>query len=282
MNQTVRMALALLAFVLAGSAAGQALRVPPMPAEKQAPPAEVRLIEGWQAADGTHVAAVEIRLAPGWHTYWRMPGEAGMPPVLDWSRSRNLASVRHEWPRPILFESYGMQTIGYAGELVLPVVLTPERPGEPIEAALDLIFGVCDEICIPAEARLDVQLTPGRPPRGKARIEAARADRPVTPQEAGVTAVTCGLDAGAHGPELVADVTFASDQTPGKVLVIEPGRDGLRIGPAESRTSGRIVSARAPVRGGGAGGPAIDRGALRLTVIGPNRAVDIRGCRAPG
>lgn len=274
----MRVTLALLSLLAAGMAAGQSLTLPSV---NPAAPAEVRLIEGWQAADGSHVAAVEIRLAPGWHTYWRMPGEAGMPPVLDWSRSRNLASVRHEWPRPIVFESYGTQTIGYAGELILPVVLTPERPGEPVEAALDLIFGVCDEICVPAEARLEAQLAPGRAPRGQERIEAARADRPYTPAEAGVTGVACGLDAGASGPEIVASVTFASDPAPGQVVVLETGDGGLRIGPAESRTRGRTVSARAPVRGG-AGGPIVDRSALRLTVIGPNRAVDIRGCIPPG
>jgi DsbC/DsbD-like thiol-disulfide interchange protein len=267
-------ALALFFLACAGSAASQPL-LPALPA----PPAEVRLIEGWQAADGSHVAAVEIRLAPGWHTYWRMPGEAGMAPVLDWSRSTNLASVRHEWPRPIVFENYGMQTIGYSGELVLPVVLTPVRPGEPVAAALDLVFGVCEEVCVPSEARLEVELAPGRLPRGKARIDAARAARPSTPEEAGVTAVTCTLDAGAGGAELVASVTFASDPAPApELVVIEPGQSGLRIGPTKTRTRGSTVSARAAMRGGGA---AIDRSALRLTVIGPDRAIDIHGCRSP-
>ena len=64
--------------------------------------------------------------------------------------------------------------------------------------------------------------------------------------------------------------------------MIEPGQAGLRIGPARSRSEGRTLSARAAVRGSGSGGPAIDRNALRLTVIGPRRAVEIEGCRAPG
>ena len=278
----MRAALALLSLAIAGTAAGQPLLLPPAASALAPPPIEVRLIEGWQAADGSHIAAVEIRLAPGWYTYWRMPGEAGIPPVLDWSRSRNLASVRHEWPRPVVFKSYGLQTIGYAGELVLPVVLTPERPGEPVAAAVDLVFGACKDICVPGEARLEAELAPGRPPRGRERIEAARAARPYTAEEAGVTSVTCGFDAGARGPELVASVTFAGEPDPAKVMVIEPGQRDLRIGPAESRSQGHTVSARAAVRGGGAGGLAIDRGALRLTLIGPDRAVDIRGCRSPG
>src|SRR5690606_14977149 len=84
--------LALAALGLGAQAAAQSL---PMPPSAPASPAEVRLIEGWQAADGGHVIGIEIDLAPGWYTYWRMPGEAGIAPVLDWSGSSNLASVRH-------------------------------------------------------------------------------------------------------------------------------------------------------------------------------------------
>lgn len=274
MFRFLRAASVLLSLVLAAPAAAQPLLLPPAGTP---PPAEVALIGGWQAPDGNHVAALEIRLAPGWYTYWRVPGEAGIPPVLDWSGSRNLASVAYEWPRPVVFESYGMQTIGYSGGLVLPVVLAPERADAPIEVAVDLFFGVCNDICVPAEARVAAQLAPGRAAEGRALIEAARADRPRTAREAGVTAVSCGLDAGRKGTELVASVTFADDTMPGKVLVIEPDQAGPRIGPAQSQSHGRTVSARAPVRGG-----VIDRSALRLTVIGPDRAVEIRGCQSPG
>ena len=55
------------------------------------------------------MAAVEIRLAPGWHTYWRVPGEAGIPPRFDWSGSQNLAAVAYEWPRPEIIVSYGIE-----------------------------------------------------------------------------------------------------------------------------------------------------------------------------
>ncbi len=274
----MRMFMVLLSLLMPGVLAAQPLR---LPAAAATPPAKVELIEGWQAEDGTHVAAIRIRLAPGWYTYWRVPGDAGIPPDFDWSGSGNIAGIRPEWPRPSVFDSYGIQAIGYAGELVLPVVLTPERPGAPVDVVLDLFFGVCDEICMPAEARIEARLAPGRPESGRATIEAARAERPRTAAEAGVRAVTCGLAAGADGPELVANVTFDGDPAPGKVMVIEPGQEGLRIGAARSQTQGHVVSARAPVRGGGAGGPAIDRSALRLTVIGPRRAIEIRGCAAP-
>ncbi|MCB1371478.1 MAG: hypothetical protein KDJ83_11355 [Rhodobacteraceae bacterium] len=241
----------------------------------------IDLIEGWRQADGTHVAALEVRLAPGWHTYWRVPGEAGIPPRLDWSRSRNLASVRYEWPRPRVFDFAGLRTIGYADTLVLPVILTPERPGEPIDIDLDLLLGVCADICVPAEARLGANLAPDAPASGRPEIEAARADRPRSAAEAGVTSVTCRLVPGAAGMDLDTTVSFAAPPGADQVAVLEPGGPGLRIGPAESRTEGRAVHAKARIKGRGGAGPVLDRGALRLTLLDGSRAVDIRGCAAP-
>jgi DsbC/DsbD-like thiol-disulfide interchange protein len=75
--------------------------------------------------NGGHMAAVELQLAPGWKTYWRSPGDAGIPPSFDWSGSENVKSVRLHWPAPEVFEANGMQTIGYHERLVLPVEITP-------------------------------------------------------------------------------------------------------------------------------------------------------------
>jgi DsbC/DsbD-like thiol-disulfide interchange protein len=246
----------------------------------------VALLDGWQRPDGSRLAAVEIRLAPGWHTYWRVPGEAGIPPRFDWSASQNLAAVAYEWPRPRVFERFGLHTIGYDRALVLPVVLTPADPGEPMELALDVTFGVCADICVPAEARITRRLVPDAPPEARARIEAALAERAQSPAEAGVATVTCslapGLAPGSDGYELTAEVTFAAAPGPGQIAVIEPGQPGLWIGAPESRTEDRTVIARAPVAAEGAGGPVLARGDLRVTVLDDRRAVDIRGCRPPG
>lgn len=246
--------------------------------------AEVALVDGWRLADGSHVAAVEITLEPGWHTYWRTPGEAGVPPQFDWSGSTNLASVGYEWPRPRVFESFGMATIGYRGSLVLPVVLKPERPGEDIDAVLDFSFGVCDDICVPARAMLTARLTGASAEAGVDRITAALADRPQTAGEAGVVAVACGLapSAAGGGVEVTAEITFAAPPSAGQAAVLETAQPRLWIGAAHTRTEGRKVFARAPVQGAGDGGAILDRSALRLTVLDGGRAVDIRGCTAPG
>lgn len=239
----------------------------------------IGLIEGWRRADGAHVAAIAIRLAPGWHTYWRVPGATGIPPQFDWSASANLASVAYEWPRPIVFDSFGSPTVGYKGALVLPVILTPRTQDAPLEASVELFFGVCSDICIPAEARLTARLEPEAAPEGRAEIERALADRPLDARAAGVTAAQCALAAGAAGHSLTAEITFAAPPGSGMTTVIEAGaRPDLWIGAAETRTEGRRVVATAPVGAAGAGGLALDRGDLRVTLLDARRAVDIRGC----
>lgn len=241
----------------------------------------VSLLDGWRGEDGSRVGAIEIRLAPGWHTYWRAPGSAGIPPIFDWSGSRNLASASYEWPRPQTFERYGTTSIGYAGSLILPVRLVPVDPAEPMELSLALDFGVCADVCAPAEAHVAETIAPGAPEEGRPRIEAALAKRARTASEAGVARATCALEPAEGGYELKAEITFAAAPAPGQVAVLEPGQPNLWIGDARSRIEGRRVVARAPILAAEAGGPVLERRALRLTVLDGSRAVDIRGCEAP-
>jgi DsbC/DsbD-like thiol-disulfide interchange protein len=108
---------------------------PAAPAAAQALPPQIvhaELRPGWQTEDGTHLAALHLRLAEGWKTYWRVPGDAGIVPQFDWSRSQNTASVRARWPRPMIFSQNGYRSIGYEGELVLPLEVVPQQAGKPV------------------------------------------------------------------------------------------------------------------------------------------------------
>lgn len=243
---------------------------------------QMQLVPGWRTPEGARVAAIEIRLAPGWHTYWRVPGEAGIPPSFDWSASTNLAAVTYEWPRPELFETSGMQTFGYEQRLVLPVRLKPVDPAAPIELALAAAFGVCSDICIAAEARAALTLLPDAPEAGRDEIEAALAERLRSAAEAGVVRATCAMAPGAGGDEIVATVTFAHPAEPDQIAVIEPGRPDVWIGMPESRVDGRTLTASAPMEVvGAAAGTMLARDEVRLTLLGDDEAVDIRGCQAP-
>ncbi len=104
---------------------------------------------------------LHFRLAPGWKIYWRSPGDAGIPPRLDWSRSRNLAALTISWPAPRRFSLFGLETAGYADEVVLPLEARLARPGEPLDLDIGVDYLVCEEICIPVNARLGLELPAG-------------------------------------------------------------------------------------------------------------------------
>src|SRR5688572_5771241 len=101
---------------------------------------------------------LEIRLDPGWKTYWRSPGEGGMPPRLDWSGSANLAKIEAAWPAPKRFEIGGMESVGYADQVILPLDAVLTHPGEPLALRLSLQYAVCREICMLVDARLMLDL----------------------------------------------------------------------------------------------------------------------------
>jgi DsbC/DsbD-like thiol-disulfide interchange protein len=76
---------------------------------------------------------LQLHLTPGWHTYWRTPGDAGIAPAIDWSGSENLAGAAIAWPAPRRLPSVGgLETVGYEDGVVLPITVTPMRPGAPL------------------------------------------------------------------------------------------------------------------------------------------------------
>src|SRR5690606_16306285 len=133
---------------------------------------------------GTHMAALRVTLASGWKTYWRAPGDAGIPAQFDWSESDNLGAVALHWPTPSVFHQNDMTSVGYHNQVVIPIELTPRRSGGPIALSAQIEMGVCEDICIPVSVRVSAVL-PATPTRPDARIRAALADRPMTAREAG-------------------------------------------------------------------------------------------------
>ncbi len=116
-----------------------------------------RLIAG-AAANGVFQAGVEIRLAPGAITYWRNPGDAGLPPTLSFNGSGNLAQARTSFPAPRRLSEGGGEAFGYDGALILPIDVEPIEPAKPVTLALKLNYAVCEKICVPAEASLRLVL----------------------------------------------------------------------------------------------------------------------------
>ncbi len=116
---------------------------------------QARLVDGGMHQDHGRLAGVEIRLDEGWHAYWRMPGDGGLPPRFDWTGADNLAQADILWPVPKRFETMGLYSFGYEGTVLLPVVITPRDDGAPVALALKADIMVCKDICVPQSVALD-------------------------------------------------------------------------------------------------------------------------------
>jgi DsbC/DsbD-like thiol-disulfide interchange protein len=130
---------------------------------QSAPHGAVRLIAGAMEKTSTAPflsAGVEIRLDPGWKTYWRYPGDSGVPPTFDFAGSQNVKSAIVDWPAPEKFpDGAGGHSIGYVDDIVLPLKVTPIDAAQPTSLHLTLNYAICGTLCIPAKATLELPLT---------------------------------------------------------------------------------------------------------------------------
>jgi len=146
------------------------------------------------AAQGEHdgapfLAGIDLRLGEGWKTYWKKPGDSGIPPVFDWSASENVAGVELRWPAPERFDAPGDITYGYEGGVVWPLRVVPEDALRPVTLRLSMFYGICSDICVPREAYLELTLPPGaeiEDSPAAPRLREALARVPVPPADPGM------------------------------------------------------------------------------------------------
>lgn len=153
-----------------GLALGLALAVPPVRSAGEAAGlisgpwlqlhagSRIRLLGVAGKAAGEINGAIEIELAEGWKTYWRMPGDAGVPPQFEWQGSGNLASATVMYPAPKRLPEPAAETVGYKTHVVFPLAAKAQTSGQPITLKLEAEFGICKEICVPAQASLALEL----------------------------------------------------------------------------------------------------------------------------
>lgn len=103
-------------------------------------------------------AGVHLQLEEGWKTYWRSPGEVGLPPELDWSASDNVANVVMSYPAPTRFTAFDIENFGYSDAVLFPLQVTLTEPGAPVRFAVTLDVLVCAEVCIPETLNLSLDL----------------------------------------------------------------------------------------------------------------------------
>jgi DsbC/DsbD-like thiol-disulfide interchange protein len=235
----------------------------------------VRLVVG-APADGERElrGAVEIRLTRGWHTYWRYPGDAGIPPRFDWAASDNVAAVDLRWPAPVrIVTKDGTQSIGYEDGVVFPLRIRPADPKRPVKLALKLEFAVCERLCIPAEAemRLEVRGSVGKVPlldEADARVprKARLSDAP------GLSVLSVRLERGPK-PRALVEIKAPAGSDPDLFAEGPTEAWALSLPEKVAGEAGRVRFA-IPLEGAPPGADPIPL-KLRLTLVAGREAIEI-------
>jgi len=193
--------------------------------------ARVRLLaNSANPTEGPSLAGVEIGMADGWKTYWRTPGDSGVPPAFDWAGSANVAAIKVRYPAPTRMPEAGGEVIAYKGSVLFPIEAIPQERSKPVVLKLALEFGVCREICVPATANLGVDIAPAQAGAIPREIAAAldRVPRPQQhrrrsdPELKGVI-----LSRDGPAPRLMIEAAFAGGSNGADVFVEAP--EGLYI-----------------------------------------------------
>lgn len=202
---------------------------------------QVRLFGGANpSSPGERILLLEMTLQPNWKTYWRMPGDAGIPPSFDWTGSTNIGNAEVRYPAPAMYVDQAGRTIGYKTAVVFPIVLKPEDPSKPSSVRVELAFGICREICIPVETKVSLDIPPN----------AALASDKIADAMSKVPTRKIAKDA-ARGPVAVSAIELSggtaapklSVKTAGVETLLVEAPDGLFV-PIPQRVSGDEKSGR--------------------------------------
>jgi DsbC/DsbD-like thiol-disulfide interchange protein len=119
----------------------------------------VRLLAGSRSG-AVLLGGIAFQLQPGWKTYWRTPGDSGVPPRFDFSKSENIEAVTVLWPAPSKFDDgAGGHSLGYHDQIVLPLRIVAKTADKPVMLRADINYAVCEKLCIPVEASIELPFT---------------------------------------------------------------------------------------------------------------------------
>jgi DsbC/DsbD-like thiol-disulfide interchange protein len=157
MNATVpsRASLGVAAIILASAFAIDARAQDASPWQRDGHSA-VRLLAGSRSG-AVLLGGIAFQLQPGWKTYWRTPGDSGVPPRFDFTKSDNIEAVTVLWPAPMRFDDgAGGVSLGYHDQIVLPLRIVPKSADKPVTLRAEVNYAVCEKLCIPVEANVEL------------------------------------------------------------------------------------------------------------------------------
>lgn len=215
-------------------------------------------------------AGLHLKLGEDWKTYWRSPGEVGLPPSIDWTGSDNIEVVEFLWPAPERFTAFGIENFGYHEEVVFPIRIVLSDPGMPIALRSRVSLLTCSRVCVPQDfvLSLDLARTSGIDNEAAKLISIYAARVPDDGTESGIEITSAHLDDAMTALTLTArsDVPFEAPD-----IFPELG-EGTAFSKPDIRQGegGRLVWARVPILAA-----ASDPPDLRVTVTDGNRAATL-------
>ena len=154
----IRAALGVAATVVVSSQAIEARAEDASPWQRDGHSA-VRLLAGSRSG-AVLLGGIAFQLQPGWKTYWRNPGDSGVPPRFDFSKSENIEAVTVLWPAPAKFDDgAGGYSLGYKNQIVLPLRIVAKNADKPVTLRAAVNYAVCEKLCIPVEANAELAFT---------------------------------------------------------------------------------------------------------------------------
>ncbi|MBP1850291.1 protein-disulfide reductase DsbD domain-containing protein [Rhizobium halophytocola] len=233
----------------------------------------MRLILAGNDGNGIYEGALEIEPQPGWITYWREPGDSGIPPQITVSPDSPLTLQSIAYPTPKRIDNGPVTDLAYDRPVSLPLTFQTDgkvdAAGKPLD--LQVFIGLCKNICIPFQADFKLAVPAGSEPQDAIRIRMARQTLPAAPSKDFSVADVRRSD---DGKALLMDLALPGGSAEGLQLYVT-GKPGMVYMTYNvEKTAGGLVSVRMPIAGLPlAGQPKAEAGTWRLLAIDGSRAM---------
>lgn len=239
----------------------------------------VRLIAGSRSG-GVLLGGIGFQLQPGWKTYWRTPGDSGVPPRIDFSKSDNVESVKILWPVPMQFpDGAGGISFGYQNQVLLPLRIIAKSPDKPVTLRAEINYAVCEKLCIPVEAQAELAFVSVASTEDSA-IAVALETVP-KPAKVGDTGPLAIRDVRREGKLVLVDVAVQDDKTANgkgkdvRLFAEGPTPDWALPVPKLIKREAAGVQRFEFELDGLPSGASAERATLKLTVAGPGGAYEV-------